>query len=93
MKKGLLMFALVMIAVFLGTLVGELTDGLEGVGWLGKTYELGLSTFDLDLHLIVLTFGLHIKFCIAEILFLLVAILCYPKLSQLVFGGAPGGKG
>lgn len=92
MKKGLLMFALVMIAVFLGTLVGELTSGIEGVGWLGKTYEFGLSTFDLDLHLIVLTFGLHIKFCIAEILFLLIALLSYSSLAKLIFGGAPAGK-
>ncbi|MBR3628916.1 MAG: DUF4321 domain-containing protein [Oscillospiraceae bacterium] len=87
MKQGLLMFALVMIAVFIGALVGDLTSTLPGLEWLGEGYEIGVSTFDLDIHLMVLTFGLKMKFCIAEVIFLLIALLCFPKLSKLVFAG------
>ena len=93
MKQGLLMFALVMIAVFIGSLVGDLTYGLPGLEWLGEGYDIGLSTCELDLHLMVLTFGLKMKFCIAEVIFLLIALLCYPKLCKLVFSGAGGGGG
>lgn len=86
MKKGLLMFALVVIAIFIGSVLGELSLGIPGIEWLGKSYELGISTFDLDLHLCVLTFGLHIKVCFAEVLMLLIGLLCYPKLSKFIFG-------
>ena len=85
MKKGLLMFALVMIAVFIGNLIGELSLGVAGIEWLGKPYEIGISTTELDLHLIVLTFGIQIRVCIAEVLLLLTALIGYPKLSKLIF--------
>ncbi|MCR4644581.1 MAG: DUF4321 domain-containing protein [Oscillospiraceae bacterium] len=91
MKQGLLMFSLVMIAVFIGSMIGGLTADLPGLEWLGEGYDIGLSTCELDLHLIVLTFGLKMKFCIAEVIFLLIALLCYPKLCQLIFKGAGGG--
>jgi hypothetical protein len=86
MKKGLLMFTLIMISVFLGNFIGELAAGLPGIEWLGKEYTIGFSTFDLDLHLFVLTLGLQIKVNICEIFLMLVALLCYNKLAKLIFG-------
>ncbi len=85
MKKGLLMFALVMIAVFIGNLIGELSLGVAGMEWLGKGYEIGISTTELDLHLIVLTFGIQVRVCIAEVVLLLAALIGYPKLAKLIF--------
>ena len=85
------MFALVMIAVFIGSLIGDLTSTLPGLEWLGEGYDIGLSTTELNLHLIVLTFGLKMKFCIAEVFFLLIALLCYPKLCKLIFSAEGGG--
>ncbi|MBQ4464492.1 MAG: DUF4321 domain-containing protein [Oscillospiraceae bacterium] len=87
MKKGLLMFTLIMISVFLGNFIGELAAGLPGIEWLGKEYTIGFSTFDLDLQLFVLTLGLQIKVCICEIIFILISLLCYNKLAKLVIGG------
>ena len=78
MKKGLLMFALVMSAVFVGNTIGEASLASEGMSWLGP--------FDVDLHLCVLTFGLQFKVCIAEVLMILVALFTYPKLSKMIFG-------
>lgn len=86
MKKALLMFALIMISVFLGSFLGELATNLPGIEWLGKVYEVGFSTFDLDLHLFVLTLGLQIKVSICEIFFILISLLCYNKLSKLIIG-------
>ena len=56
------------------------------IEWLGKDYSVGFSTFDLDLHLFVLTLGLQIKVNICEIFLMLVALLCYNKLAKLIFG-------
>ncbi len=86
MKKGLLMFALVMSAVFVGNTIGEASLASEGMSWLGQTYVVGLAPFDVDLHLCVLTFGLQFKVCIAEVLMILVALFTYPKLSKMIFG-------
>lgn len=86
MKKGLLMFALVMSAIFIGNLIGGICVDVDGLEWLGKTYEVGFSTFELNLQLCVLTLGLQFKVCIAEVLLLLTALLCYPRLSAFIFG-------
>ncbi len=84
MKKGLLMFVLIMIAVFLGNFLGEMALNVPGLDWLGKSYSFGISTFDLDLHLFVITLGFKIKVTICEILFILTALLCYNKLAKLI---------
>lgn len=85
-KKGLLMFALIMSAVFLGSFFGELALDAPGIEWLGKEYSIGFSTFDLNLQLFNLTLGLEIKVCICEIFLMLIALLCYNKLAKLIFG-------
>lgn len=86
MKKGLLMFALIMIALFLGSFLGELAVNVPGLDWLGKEYSVGFSTFDLDLQLFVLTLGLQIKVCVCEIILVLTALLSYGKVAKLIFG-------
>lgn len=86
MKKGLLMFALVMSGIFLGNVIGEAAAGGDMFTWLGKNFEVGISTFDVDLYFFVLTFGLRFKICIAEVLMMLVALLSYSKLSKMIFG-------
>ena len=85
-KKGLLMFALVMFAAFIGAFLGEVSMNVPGLTWLGKSYEIGFSTFDLDLFLFKVTLGMQIKVCIAEVIMLLTALLCYNKLAKLIFG-------
>ncbi len=85
MKRALLMIAMIFASIFLGSLIGELTVDLPGMEWLGKSYSVGISTFDLDLKLITLTFGCTLKVCIAEVLLVLITLLAYPKLSSLFF--------
>ncbi|MBQ7013764.1 MAG: DUF4321 domain-containing protein [Oscillospiraceae bacterium] len=85
MKRALLMIALILASVFLGSMIGELTLGVESLAWLGKSYEIGISTFDLNLKLMTLTFGCHFQVCIAEVLLVLISLLAFPKLSSLFF--------
>ena len=86
MKKGLLMFALVMSGIFIGNMIGSIAVNTESLNWLGKTYEIGFSTFELNLQLCVFTLGLQFRVCIAEVLLVLTALLSYPKLSKMIFG-------
>ncbi len=85
MKRALLMIAMIMASVFLGSMIGELTLATEGLAWLGKTYSVGISTFDLDLKIILLTFGCNIQICIAQVILVLISLLAFPKLSSLFF--------
>lgn len=85
MKKGLLMFTLILIAVFLGSFLGELSLGVPGLDWLGKEYSVGFPPFGLDLNLFVVTLGLQIKVCICQIILILAALLSYNKVAKLIF--------
>lgn len=85
MKRALLMIALIMASIFLGSMLGELTLAVEGLGWLGKTYSVGISTFDLDLKVMTLTFGCTFQICIAQVVLVLISLLAFPKLSALFF--------
>lgn len=80
------MFTLIMIAVFLGSFLGEQAANVPGIDWLGKAYSIGFSTFDLDLHLFVLTLGFQIKVSICEIILILVALFSYNKVAKIVIG-------
>ncbi len=85
MKKTILLMTLILASVFMGSLLGELAMNVEDLVWLGKTYDIGISTFDLDLQVLVLTLGCHFKICIAQVLLMLVALVSYPKLAASFF--------
>lgn len=83
--KGMLMFAILLAAVILGSLIGDFSRTISGIEWLGKTFDVGISTFDLNLKVFVVTLGFQIHVSVAEVIMILVGILCYPKVSKLLF--------
>ena len=85
MKKGLLMFAILLAAVVIGSLIGDFARNVASLSWLGKIFDIGISTFDLNLKIFVITLGFRIDICVSEILMIIVGLLCYPKLSKLLF--------
>jgi len=76
---------LILCAIFLGSLIGELTAGSENFSWLSKSYDIGISAFDLDLKIIVLTLGCEFRICIAQVFLILAALISYPKLASSFF--------
>ena len=86
MKQGLLLVALVIVSLLLGNVLGQYCLGLSEIRWMGETYDIGFSTFDMDLIIMTITLGARIKVCIAQALVLLIGLLCYPKLNKLIFG-------
>ena len=67
-------------ALFLLLLAGiaQLTSGVPGLSWLsfGKTFGLD-SPITLNLGVLILTFGLKIKFTIASIIGIIIAAIIY----------------
>ena len=86
MKKTILMITLLLCAIFLGTLIGEAASGAESFAWLSRSFDVGVSPFDLDLKVIVLTFGCEFRICVAQVFLILIALIAYPKLAAAICG-------
>lgn len=78
------MTALVLMAVITGSFLGEVARGFEPIAWFGKIYEVGFDTFTTHLQFMDITLGAQIHVCIAQMVLLLIALLCYPKLKALI---------
>ena len=80
------MFAVLVASVIIGSLLGEFARGISSIAWLGKIFEVGISTFDINLKIFVLTLGFQIRICVAEIIMIIIGLLFYPKLKTAVLG-------
>ena len=77
MKKTALFLGMMIIAVFIGNLLGDLAAGHSSLAWLGKTYQFGVPTFQLDLKIL--------KFSAAQVIMITAAVLAYPRVSNSYF--------
>ena len=85
MKKNALFLGMMIIAVFIGNLLGDLAAGHSSLAWLGKTYQFGVPTFQLDLKILILTLGFQLKFSAAQVIMITAAVLAYPRVSNSYF--------
>ncbi|MBR0483869.1 MAG: DUF4321 domain-containing protein [Oscillospiraceae bacterium] len=81
MKQGLLMFAVLLASVVVGSLIGDFSRGVSSIVWLGKIFEVGIDAFTLNLKIFEITLGFQIHVCVSEILMIIVGLMCYPKLK------------
>lgn len=77
-KNTWALFLLLLAGVVLGGFIGQLASGVSGLSWLsfGRTFGLE-SPVVLDLGVIIITFGLQIKFTIASIIGIIIAAVIY----------------
>ena len=80
-KNTWALFLLLLAGVVLGSFIGYLTRGVPNLSWLnyGRTFRLS-SPVKLDVGVIVLTFGLTIKFNVASIIGIVIAAFVYRKM-------------
>ena len=77
-KNKWALFLLLLSGIVLGGLIGNLAEGVSGLGWLSYGQSFGLSNpIVMDLGILVFTFGLVIHINIASIIGVLLAILIY----------------
>ena len=84
MRRGTGYLPLVLIlfaGIVIGGLVGEWLEGYKSLAWLGYGKTFGMtSPAVVDFNVVVLTFGLTVKFNIASIIGMLIAFVIYRKL-------------
>lgn len=77
-KNGWALFLLVLAGVVLGSFIGHLASGVSALSWLDYGMNFGLSNpIKFDIGVMVLAFGLTIKFTIASIIGIIVAAIIY----------------
>ncbi len=77
-KNTWALFLLLLAGIVLGSFIAQMTAGISGLSWLsfGKTFGLD-NPITLNLGVLVLTFGLKIKFTIASIIGIVIAAIIY----------------
>lgn len=77
-KNTWALFLLLLAGIVLGSFIAQMTEGISGLSWLsfGKTFGLD-NPITLNLGVIILTFGLKIKFTIASIIGIVIAGIIY----------------
>lgn len=80
-KNGWSLFLLLLAGIVVGGFLGYLTQNVSWLSWLNYGQTFGLtSPVELNIGVMILTFGLTINFNIASILGIVIAIFVYRKL-------------
>ena len=84
-KRNLVFALLVIAAIVLGSIIGDMFSGVDGLSWLNYGLSFGInsgSPFVLDLYVLTLTFGLALSINLAQIILIVVAFLIYKPISR-----------
>lgn len=85
-KNGIVFTLLMLAGVVIGGFLGYLTRDISWLSWLNYGQEFGLGSPDgsgalqLNIGVIILTFGLSIKISIASIIGVIISMLIYSRL-------------
>lgn len=79
-KNIWILLVFLLAGLVLGGLLGELASRVDFLWWLSYGESFGLtSPIELDLNVIILTFGLSFKMNVASIIGMAIAIFIYRK--------------
>lgn len=79
-KNIWILLLFIFAGIVVGGLLGELASGIDFLWWLGYGESFGLTEpIVLDLSIITITFGLHMKINIASIIGMAIALFIYRK--------------
>lgn len=84
MKNKILLIMLILAGAIIGSIIGEYAVGNETFKWLAYAKEIGIDPTPIKLVVIELTFGFNFSMNVAQIIFMLIAIIAYPKLSKAI---------
>ncbi len=77
-KNAWVLLILMLAGIVIGGLIGTLADGVAGLDWLNYGQSFGFDKpIELNLGVLIITFGLSIKITIASILGMILAGIAY----------------
>ncbi len=67
---------LVCVGIVIGTLVAQMTSGINALSWLSYGLDFGTSTpLSLDLNVLRLTFGINVNITLATVIFVCLSLI------------------
>ena len=85
MKKVFVYILVLVVALLLGGILGNVCANIEPLSWLDYMPPLNIKEHHSNLYVLELTFGLQSKFNIAQVILVIVAIFTAPKIQKLIF--------
>ena len=85
MKKVFVYILVLVVALLLGGILGNVCANIEPLSWLDYMPPLNIKEHHWNLYVLDLTFGLQSKFNIAQVILVIVAIFTAPKIQKLIF--------
>ena len=81
MKKTIIFIILITAALIIGGLIGKFS-GTDS--WLAYSKGFSFGPATLDLSVLTLTLGISFMMNVAQLIFILIAMLVYPKICKLM---------
>lgn len=77
-KNFWILLVLILAGIVLGGFIGNMTAGVPMLSWLSFGQSFGINPpINLDLGILVITFGLSIKITMASIIGIIIALLVF----------------
>lgn len=75
---------LILAGAIVGSIAAKGAVNTEMLRWLAYSKEIGVSPTNINLIIFKLTIGFEFSMSVAQIIFMLIAIAVYPKLSKAI---------
>ena len=74
---------LVLVGIVVGTFVGSICKGVNGLSWLAYGANFGMnSPLDLNLGVVQLTFGIDVNLTLSVVIFILLSLFIGRKIAK-----------
>lgn len=84
MKNKILLIMMILAGAIVGSIAANAAVGSDMLGWLAYSKSIGFDSTNINLIIFRLTIGFEFSMSVAQIIFMLVAIAIYPKLSKAI---------
>ncbi len=84
MKNKLVFLFCIIVAIIIGTFLGELCVDTPYLEWLGRNFAFSTGIHDLNLHFLKLTLGLDFSINLAQVIMMIAALFVSPKLAAKI---------
>ena len=78
MKKFLVFFLMLVIALVVGGLAGQ----SAGIDWLSYSKGFSISTTTVDLSVLTVSFGIQFSMNVAQLILIIIVLFTYPKVCK-----------